>query len=181
MTRLHLIIGFPKRRGVNTLGVQVPLTHQECTFLRPRRFPLVGPVPGLEGQYISAGFSGHGMTRAFRCLSSPVWCAACFGAAAPAPFPPFPSTPSAPTPSPSHVQLWRGCGAHDARPGATGGVPGHVLAQRPHGPAAGLTRLLGQQHQWCNLYILGAQLGPVCAGPSLGRMRAGRARRSSQR
>ncbi|GIL83095.1 hypothetical protein Vretifemale_11903 [Volvox reticuliferus] len=31
------------------------------------RFPFVGPVPGRRGQFIAAGFSGHGMTRTFTC------------------------------------------------------------------------------------------------------------------
>ncbi|KAG2481955.1 hypothetical protein HYH03_019088 [Edaphochlamys debaryana] len=29
------------------------------------RFPYVGPVPGRRGQFLAAGFSGHGMTRTF--------------------------------------------------------------------------------------------------------------------
>ncbi|KAF7307836.1 Gamma-glutamylputrescine oxidoreductase [Mycena kentingensis (nom. inval.)] len=33
------------------------------------RDPIVGHVPGLPGQYISAGYSGHGMPRAFSCAS----------------------------------------------------------------------------------------------------------------
>lgn len=31
------------------------------------RFPFVGPVPGRRGQFLAAGFSGHGMTRTFTC------------------------------------------------------------------------------------------------------------------
>ncbi|KAG2426263.1 hypothetical protein HXX76_013021 [Chlamydomonas incerta] len=31
------------------------------------RFPFVGPVPGRRGQFVAAGFSGHGMTRTFTC------------------------------------------------------------------------------------------------------------------
>ncbi|GFR49071.1 hypothetical protein Agub_g11098, partial [Astrephomene gubernaculifera] len=31
------------------------------------RFPFVGPVPGRRGQFLAAGFSGHGMTRTFSC------------------------------------------------------------------------------------------------------------------
>jgi glycine/D-amino acid oxidase-like deaminating enzyme len=27
--------------------------------------PIIGPVEGLEGQYIAAGFTGHGMPRTF--------------------------------------------------------------------------------------------------------------------
>ncbi len=31
----------------------------------PNGAPIVGPVEGLEGQYIAAGFTGHGMPRAY--------------------------------------------------------------------------------------------------------------------
>ncbi|KAF9445786.1 DAO-domain-containing protein [Macrolepiota fuliginosa MF-IS2] len=31
----------------------------------PNGAPIVGPIEGLEGQYIAAGFTGHGMPRAF--------------------------------------------------------------------------------------------------------------------
>ncbi|GLI60008.1 hypothetical protein VaNZ11_002070 [Volvox africanus] len=31
------------------------------------RFPFVGPMPGRHGQFVAAGFSGHGMTRTFSC------------------------------------------------------------------------------------------------------------------
>ncbi|PNH07797.1 putative oxidoreductase OrdL [Tetrabaena socialis] len=31
------------------------------------RFPFVGPVPGRRGEFLAAGFSGHGMTRTFTC------------------------------------------------------------------------------------------------------------------
>ncbi|GIL65538.1 hypothetical protein Vafri_19293 [Volvox africanus] len=31
------------------------------------RFPFVGPMPGRRGQFVAAGFSGHGMTRTFTC------------------------------------------------------------------------------------------------------------------
>ncbi|KAF8639318.1 hypothetical protein AX17_001598 [Amanita inopinata Kibby_2008] len=32
--------------------------------------PLVGPLHGLQGQFISAGYTGHGMTRAFACAEA---------------------------------------------------------------------------------------------------------------
>lgn len=31
----------------------------------PNGAPIVGPISGLDGQYIAAGFTGHGMPRAF--------------------------------------------------------------------------------------------------------------------
>jgi len=33
----------------------------------PDKHPLVGPIAELENQYLSVGYSGHGMVRAFSC------------------------------------------------------------------------------------------------------------------
>jgi len=33
----------------------------------PDSAPFVGPIPGKAGQYIIAGFNGHGMARIFHC------------------------------------------------------------------------------------------------------------------
>jgi glycine/D-amino acid oxidase-like deaminating enzyme len=33
----------------------------------PDHFPLVGAVPGNEGIFIAAGYSGHGVAMAFLC------------------------------------------------------------------------------------------------------------------
>ncbi|OCF32027.1 hypothetical protein I316_06413 [Kwoniella heveanensis BCC8398] len=33
----------------------------------PDQVPFIGPVPGKEGQYMMAGFNGHGMARIFHC------------------------------------------------------------------------------------------------------------------
>ena len=46
--------------------------HQAQMGFTQNRDPLVGPVtlPDHEGQYISAGFSGHGMSRAFSCAEA---------------------------------------------------------------------------------------------------------------
>ncbi|KAF3018803.1 hypothetical protein E8E14_003131 [Neopestalotiopsis sp. 37M] len=35
--------------------------------MTPDNVPLVGPIEGLEGQWICAGFNGHGMARVFTC------------------------------------------------------------------------------------------------------------------
>ncbi|KAI5862454.1 FAD dependent oxidoreductase [Durotheca rogersii] len=35
--------------------------------MTPDSVPLVGPVPGRDGQWICAGFNGHGMARIFTC------------------------------------------------------------------------------------------------------------------
>jgi glycine/D-amino acid oxidase-like deaminating enzyme len=33
----------------------------------PDKHPIVGPIAELENQYLSVGYSGHGMVRAFSC------------------------------------------------------------------------------------------------------------------
>jgi len=41
-----------------------------CMGFTPDHFPLVGPVPGMPDLYIAAGYSGHGVSMAFRCGES---------------------------------------------------------------------------------------------------------------
>lgn len=58
--RAFLPAHFPELRGVRV--------EREWTGIMgftPDRAPLVGPVPGSHGQYVAAGFHGHGMPMAF--------------------------------------------------------------------------------------------------------------------
>jgi glycine/D-amino acid oxidase-like deaminating enzyme len=52
-------------RGV--LGVDAPVERRWAGTMgfTPDRLPLVGPVPGLPGVFVCAGYSGHGMGFAF--------------------------------------------------------------------------------------------------------------------
>jgi len=41
-----------------------------CMGFTPDHFPLVGPVPSMPDLYVAAGYSGHGVSMAFRCGES---------------------------------------------------------------------------------------------------------------
>ena len=45
----------------------VPVEHEWTGIMgfTPDRAPLVGPLPGSPGEYVAAGFHGHGMPMAF--------------------------------------------------------------------------------------------------------------------
>ncbi|WVQ86242.1 hypothetical protein IAT38_008410 [Cryptococcus sp. DSM 104549] len=42
-------------------------TWMGCIAMTPDKVPFVGPLPDKPGQYIIAGFNGHGMARIFHC------------------------------------------------------------------------------------------------------------------
>ncbi len=48
-------------------GVGVERRWAGIMGFTPDMFPLVGAVPGMDGVFISAGFSGHGVSMAFTC------------------------------------------------------------------------------------------------------------------
>ena len=46
-------------------GIRVEHEWTGIMGFTPDRAPLVGPVPGSPGEYLAAGFHGHGMPMAF--------------------------------------------------------------------------------------------------------------------
>lgn len=52
-----------------TVGTEATIGYRwsGCMGFTPDHFPLVGPVPGMPDLYVAAGFSGHGVSMAFRC------------------------------------------------------------------------------------------------------------------
>ncbi|KAL1743246.1 FAD dependent oxidoreductase [Schizophyllum fasciatum] len=57
---------FPKW-GVEAPGEGIEFGWTGILGMTPDAVPFVGPVPNLSGQYVIAGFNGHGMARIFGC------------------------------------------------------------------------------------------------------------------
>jgi len=51
-------------------GTKIDYRWSGCMGFTPDHFPLVGPVPGVPDLYVAAGYSGHGVSMAFRCGES---------------------------------------------------------------------------------------------------------------
>ncbi len=51
-------------------GAKIEYRWSGCMGFTPDHFPLVGPVPGMPDLYVAAGYSGHGVSMAFRCGES---------------------------------------------------------------------------------------------------------------
>jgi len=51
-------------------GTKIDYRWSGCMGFTPDHFPLVGPVPGMPDLYVAAGYSGHGVSMAFRCGES---------------------------------------------------------------------------------------------------------------
>jgi len=56
----------------STAGAEAKIEYRwsGCMGFTPDHFPLVGPVPSMPDLYIAAGYSGHGVSMAFRCGES---------------------------------------------------------------------------------------------------------------
>ena len=55
-----------------TAGAEAAVDYRwsGCMGFTPDHFPLVGAVPGMPDLYVAAGYSGHGVSMAFRCGES---------------------------------------------------------------------------------------------------------------
>ena len=54
-------------RAIGVDGVEIEYRWAGIMGFTPDALPTVGPMPGLQGIYVSAGYSGHGVSMAFRC------------------------------------------------------------------------------------------------------------------
>lgn len=62
--------GFLPKHWAALQDVKVDMEWSGIMGFSRDRLPLVGEVPGAAGQFICAGFTGHGMTRAFLCAKA---------------------------------------------------------------------------------------------------------------
>jgi len=55
-----------------TVGAEATIDYRwsGCMGFTLDHFPVVGPVPGMPDLYVAAGYSGHGVSMAFRCGES---------------------------------------------------------------------------------------------------------------